>query len=73
MEAMASHGVVTLFVLPLLVALSLPDLAIAMVGAAFGGAMTLFTGFVHSSWEMFLSEFIFYLSDTCVCVQLEFC
>ena len=58
MVAMASHGAVTLFVLPLLVALSLPDLAIALVGAAFSGAMTLFTGFVHSSWEMFLSEFI---------------
>ena len=58
MVAMASHGAVTLFVLPLLVALSLPDLAIAMVGVAFSGAMALLTGFVHSSWEMFLSEFI---------------
>ena len=70
MEAMASHGVVTLFVLPLLVALSLPDLAIALVGAVFGGAMTLFTGFVQSSWEMFLSEFniISSMILMCLCV-----
>ena len=54
MVAMAAHGVVTLLVLPLLVALSLPDVLIGLIGTVFSGGMNLFTGFVRTGWEMFL-------------------
>ena len=57
MVAMATHGIVTLFILPLLVALSLPDILIAIIGVLFSGGMDLFTGFVRHTWEMFMSEF----------------
>ena len=56
MVAMATHGVVTLLVLPLMVALSLPDVLIALIGVVFSGGMDIFTGFVCRNWEMFLSE-----------------
>ena len=56
MVQMAAHGFATLVVLPLLVALSLPDVATALIGVVFNAAVGLFTGFVCNSWEMFLSE-----------------
>ena len=53
---MAAHGFATLVILPLLVTLSLPDVATALIGAVFNAAVALFTGFVQHSWQMFLSE-----------------
>ena len=53
---MAAHGFATLVILPLLVALSLPDVAIALIGVVFNAAVGVLTGFVRQSWQMFLSE-----------------
>ena len=54
--AMVTHGVATIAVLSLLVALSLPDVVIALIGVVFSGGMNLFTGFVKNTREMFLGE-----------------
>jgi hypothetical protein len=51
---MAAHGFATLVILPLLVALSLPDVATALIGVVFNAAVGVLTGFVHQSWQMFL-------------------
>ena len=55
---MAAHGFASIVILPLLVALSLPDVVSALIGVLFSCGMSLFTGFVRHSWQMFLGESI---------------
>ena len=54
--AQVTHGTVLIFVLPVLVALSIPDSAIALIGLIFSSAMNAFTGLVTTTWEMFFSK-----------------
>ena len=54
---MAAHGFATLVILPLLLSLSLSDTSTAFIGVVFSCAMSLSTGFVQNTWQMFLSEF----------------
>ena len=55
---MVAHGIVAVVVLPVLVALSLPDVTIALIGVVFSAGMNIFTGFVKHSWEMYLGELL---------------
>ena len=68
MVEMTTHGVVTLLVLPLMVALSLPDVLIALIGVVFSGGMDIFTGFVRRNWEMFLGKY-----NTASFAKVTFC
>ena len=53
----ASHMIGLLVVLPILVALNLPDALIGLIGLVFNCGMNIFTGFVRQSWQMFVSKF----------------
>ena len=54
--AQVTHGTVLIFVLPVLIVLSVPDSAIALIGLIFSSAMNAFTGLVTTTWEMFFSK-----------------
>ena len=51
-----SHGVALIVILPLFVAVGLPDALIALIGLAFSMGMNMFTGFVKVTWEMFVGK-----------------
>ena len=59
MTAQLSHMLGLLVVLPILVALNVPDALIALIGLAFNAGMNTFTGLAKLTYEMFISE--------CVC------
>ena len=63
----ASHMIALLVILPILVALKLPDALIGLIGLAFNCGMNIFMGFVRQSWQMFVSKFTFHM----VCMQLR--
>ena len=51
-----THGLVLLVITPVLVALSIPDAVIALIGLAFSSSMNIFVGFVKETWEMFVGK-----------------
>ena len=55
-----THGAVLIVIAPVLVALSLPDALIALIGLVFSSGMNIFTGFVKETWEMFVGKQPFY-------------
>ena len=54
--SMIARGIAAVVVLPVLVAFSLPDAVVALIGVLFSGSMSFFTGFVRHTWQMFLGE-----------------
>ena len=51
-----THGLVLIVIAPILVALSLSDAVISLIGLAFCCSMKIFTGFVKETWQMFLGK-----------------
>ena len=51
-----SHSIALIVILPLFVAIGLPDALIALIGLAFSMGMDVFTGFVKVTWEMFVGK-----------------
>ena len=51
-----THGLVLIVIAPILVALSLPDAVIALIGLVFSSGMNIFMGFVKETWEMFVGK-----------------
>ena len=56
MTAQLSHMVGLLVVLPVLVALKLPDALISLIGLSFNVGMNIFTGLAKKTFEMFISK-----------------
>ena len=57
MTVQLSHMFGLLIVLPVLVALKLPDALISIIGLGFNAGMNIFTGLANKTFEMFISKF----------------
>lgn len=55
-----SHGISLVLILPIFVFIGLSDALIILIGTAFACGMSVFTGFVKVTWEMFVGESHFY-------------
>ncbi len=58
MTAQLSHMFGLLLILPILVALKLPDALISIIGLGFNVGMNIFTGLAKKTFEMFISKFV---------------
>ncbi len=61
-STLASRFVVLAFVLPLLVALKMPDPLISLVGAVFNMTMNLFMGLSHKPYQVFIGKLLNFCS-----------
>ena len=63
------HGLSLLLLLPIMVALAMPDAGIALVGIGISCVMDISLGLVANSWEMFLGEWSLSISRSCSCAN----
>ncbi len=56
----AMYGLALLFLLPILVALRIPDGIIVIIGGMLSAVAFILTGFVATTWEMFAREFSYF-------------
>lgn len=70
--SMGSNMVVLLVILPILVALKMPDLLISLIGVIFGCTMNLFLGLSTKTYQIFIGEFKMLISVKC-CKLIKIC
>ena len=55
-----SHGISLVLILPIFVLIGLPDALIILIGLAVASSTSVLTGFVKTTWEMFVGESLFF-------------